>query len=221
MVLEGVVKVFYPRCSEPVRVLEGVNWTVRAGECVSIRGASGSGKSTLLHVAAGLDNPSIGEVFWGRHKLSHMSSSQRASWRGKHLGFVFQSFHLMEELTAWENVCLPMALVREDGRKRARELLEEVGLGHRLNHRPGELSGGEQQRVAIARALIRDPKVIFADEPTGNLDRTQGERLVKLLLDLTRSRGKALVMATHDPVVAELADRKMVLRDGILKSNEV
>ncbi|MEX2178452.1 MAG: ABC transporter ATP-binding protein [Gemmatimonadaceae bacterium] len=199
-------------------VLRGVTFDVRRGEFVAITGASGSGKSTLMNVLGLLDQPDAGTYLLDGADVSRADDDARSALRSRHLGFVFQQFHLMERSTALENVMLPLLYVADDpadGEARAHAALNAVGLGHRLTHRPGELSGGEQQRVAIARALINDPSLLLADEPTGNLDERNGAELLALLRSLA-SAGRTIVMVTHDAGVAARADRVLVMRDGQL-----
>lgn len=207
-----------------IPVLRGVTLSVRPGETVSIMGASGSGKSTLLHLLGGLDQPTAGEVFFEGTNLRAISNAKRTELRATAIGFVFQSYHLLHELDIVENVMLPAmsrptALMRrEQVRKRALELLDRVGMSHRAKHRPLELSGGEQQRVALARALINEPRLLLADEPTGNLDSRTGDTVLEHLFSLTRDRKHTLVMVTHNETVAKLCQRQIVLCDGILQS---
>ena len=209
-----------------LHVLRGVSLTVQPGEFVVILGASGSGKSTLLHLLGLLDLPSSGQVCIGGCDVAGLSGPQRDRLRRNYMGFVFQFYHLLPELTVLQNVLLPVqtelgvgAWLAQRGRwhERAVELLKQVGLGERLNHRPRELSGGEQQRVAIARALINQPRLLLADEPTGNLDSKTGAQIVRLLRDLNKQTGQTVVMVTHDQALAELADRVLHLRDGKLQ----
>jgi len=204
---------------KPLEVLKGVSLEVHDGESVSIMGASGSGKSTLLHVLGGLDNPVSGTVYFRNQSVYEMNSIQRARFRAQNVGFVFQSYHLLPELDILENVCLPaMALPgRKDVKAQAVKLLEEVGLGERIDHRPQELSGGEQQRAALARALINEPDIIFADEPTGNLDSKTGDKVLHYLFQLIRSRGHTLVLVTHNKAVADRCERRLLLEDGQLR----
>ena len=207
-----------------VDILKGIDFTVPQGQFVAVMGASGSGKSTLLGLLAGLDTPSLGNVFLNSTAISYLPEDQLAQVRGKTIGFVFQSYQLIPTLTALENVLLPFELnsdSRESGLVRARDLLVSVGLGDRMDHYPVQLSGGEQQRVALARAFILRPPIVLADEPTGNLDTTNGAHVLELLLNLNRSEGTTLVLVTHDPVLAGYADRRIVLRDGLVIADEM
>ena len=203
-----------------VHVLRGADITVRGGESVAVVGHSGSGKSTLLHVLGGLDRPDEGRVSVEGRDLFAMSGRARTRLRALEIGFVFQSFHLLPEMDVAENVLLPSMAVGESrraARSRAMELLEAVGLAHRATHTPLELSGGEQQRVAIARALMNRPRLILADEPTGNLDGTTGAQVLDLLFSLAASPGRALVMVTHSPQVAARCGRTLMLEEGRLR----
>jgi len=198
-------------------ILDDVDLSVGAGESVAIVGASGAGKSTLLALLAGLDEPSAGEVWLDGRELTRLDEDGRAAVRAEHVGFVFQSFHLVPSLTALENVMLPLELAgRKDAREAAREVLAKVGLGGRLGHYPRQLSGGEQQRVAIARAFVTGPSVLFADEPTGNLDTATGERVSRLLFDLNQASGTTLVLVTHDRELAARCDRVIEIDAGRL-----
>ncbi len=202
-------------------VLEGVDLEIADGEVVAVLGPSGSGKTTLLGLLAGLDRPSEGEVALDGVALEPLDEDARASLRAERVGFVFQSFQLVPTLTALENVLVPLELLAPERRpappeaeRRARELLERVGLGDRIDHYPAQLSGGEQQRVGVARAFANDPRVLFADEPTGNLDRATGHEVVELLLALNRERGTTLVVVTHDEELARRAGRIVHLAAG-------
>jgi putative ABC transport system ATP-binding protein len=198
-------------------ILNDVDLTVGEGETVAIVGASGAGKSTLLALLAGLDEPTKGAVWLEGIELSALDEDGRAAERAKHVGFVFQSFHLIPSLTALENVMLPLELAgRADARAAAREVLTQVGLAERLGHYPRQLSGGEQQRVAIARAFVTRPAVLFADEPTGNLDTTTGARVIELLFELNQATGTTLVLVTHDREIAERCDRVIKMDAGRL-----
>jgi putative ABC transport system ATP-binding protein len=208
--------------SRTVDILKGIDITVPSGQFVAIMGASGSGKSTLLGLLAGLDAPTSGEVLLDGVEISRLNEDQLAEIRGRKLGFVFQSYQLIPTLTALEIVLLPHELnARGDGKPHARALLTLVGLGERILHYPVQLSGGEQQRVALARAFMLDPPIVLADEPTGNLDSVNGQHVLDLLLSRNRDAGTTLVLVTHDPVVAALAHRRIVLRDGAVVSDEV
>ena len=203
-----------------VKVLHGVSLTIARGETVSIMGASGAGKSTLLHILGGLDQPDSGDVFFENASLRKMSPARRAAFRAARCGFIFQSYHLLPELDVLQNALLPSMAVKRAGgdmKDRARGLLEQLGLGARLDHRPAELSGGEQQRVAIARALINSPDLILADEPTGNLDSHTGENILNSLFNLAQADGRTLIMVTHNEDVARRCQRQMVLKDGTLE----
>src|SRR4051812_40886527 len=199
-----------------LEVLRGVNVELHRGEFLALRGASGAGKSTLLHLLGGLDTPNQGEIWLAGRNLAGLSSRELARLRNEEIGFIFQAYYLLPELDALENVCLPARMARTDAGEaeaRGRQLLERVGLKDRLEHKPYELSGGEQQRVAIARALINNPQVILADEPTGNLDSHTGEEIINLLCDLRSEKMTTLVMATHDEKLAARAPRLINLLD--------
>ena len=200
-------------------ILDDVSFSIAAGETVAIAGASGAGKSTLLALLAGLDEPSAGSAWLAGIELSALDEDGRAEARAKHVGFVFQSFHLIPSLTAIENVMLPLELAgKSDARGTARAVLQQVGLGPRLGHYPRQLSGGEQQRVAIARAFVTRPAVLFADEPTGNLDTTTGHRVIELLFDLNAANGTTLVLVTHDREIAARCNRVIELDAGRMVS---
>jgi len=210
-----------PSGDRELTILDSVDLAVAPGEFVAILGPSGSGKSTLLGLAAGLDRPTEGEVRIGGRAIQALSEDELARLRRGRIGFVFQSFQLLPNLTALENVLLPLELAgRADPIARARALLAEVGLAEREHHYPVQLSGGEQQRVALARAFAPEPALLFADEPTGNLDGATGERVLATLAGLRRSTGATLVLVTHDPAVAALADRRVHLRDGRIERIE-
>jgi putative ABC transport system ATP-binding protein len=207
-----------------VDILKGLDFSVPRGEFVAIMGASGSGKSTLLGLLAGLDTPSSGNVYLNGTAISYLPEDKLAQVRGKTVGFVFQSYQLIPTLTALENVLLPHELnadSKSDGLPRARQLLASVGLADRMDHYPVQLSGGEQQRVALARAFVLRPPIVLADEPTGNLDTTNGAHVLELLLNLNRAEGTTLVLVTHDAMLAAYASRRIVLRDGLIISDEV
>lgn len=203
-----------------IHVLRGVDLTVAAGESVAIVGESGTGKSTLLHLLGGLDRPDGGVVRVGGIDIYGLSDRERTALRGKDIGFVFQFHHLLGDFDALENVMMPMLVTggsRSAARERATEILKRVGLSRRLDHRPGELSGGEQQRVAVARALAARPSVVLADEPTGNLDPATAEEVHQLLRDVQKEEGAALIVATHNFALAGLLDRTLRMEGGLLK----
>ena len=206
-----------------LEVLRGVDLTVSRGEFLALRGASGAGKSTLLYLIGGLDSPNAGEIFFKGQNLANFSESELTQFRSRRAGFIFQAYHLLPELTALENVCLPARVARisagQTGR-RGRELLVRVGLKDRTDHKPSELSGGEQQRVAIARALINEPELLLADEPTGNLDSKTGGEIIELLKNLCAEKQMTLVIATHDEKVAARAERTIQLVDGQVQSQQ-
>src|SRR6478736_4683586 len=198
-------------------VLRGVSLEVTRGEFVALRGASGAGKSTLLHLFGGLDSPNAGEIWFAGKNLAQASDSELTKLRNGKVGFIFQAYHLLPELDALENVCVPARLARvpaDVAAKRGQELLQRVGLGARLDHKPYELSGGEQQRVAIARGLMNEPELILADEPTGNLDSHTGHEIVDLLVSLRAEKNTTLIIATHDASVAARAPKVIQLVDG-------
>lgn len=203
-------------------ILQGLNLQVASGERIAIIGSSGSGKSTLLALLAGLDSPSSGKVHISGTEISSLDEDGRAALRGRSMGFVFQSFQLMPALTALENVMLPLQLAgRKDAKERALLALERVGLSQRIGHYPRQMSGGEQQRVAIARAFAPQPAILFADEPTGNLDEHTGERIIELLFGLNAEAGTTLVLVTHDMTLAHRCQRVLRLHDGQLQQEEL
>ncbi len=203
--------------SRRVEILKGITLAIPDGQFVAIVGSSGSGKSTLLGLLAGLDSPTSGEIWLDGVGIHNLAESELARVRGRKIGFVFQSYQLISTLTALENVLLPYELnVEGSGLDRARQMLREVGLGERMEHYPVQLSGGEQQRVALARAFVADPPIVMADEPTGNLDSTNGRLVLDLLLERNRKAGTTLVLVTHDVEVAAQADRKITIRDGVI-----
>ena len=202
-----------------IRVLHGVSLEIGQGEFLSLQGASGTGKSTLLHLLGGLDNPTSGQVSSNGQLLSTMSSRSLAKWRNTKVGFVFQGYHLLPEFDALENVLIPSRIAHVKNLKsleRAQLLLKRVGLGNRMHHLPAELSGGEQQRVALARSLINNPKILLADEPTGNLDSKTGNDVLDLLCDLQAETGLTMIIATHDSKVANRAHDTIKLVDGLI-----
>jgi putative ABC transport system ATP-binding protein len=207
--------------SRTVEILKGIDLIVPRGQFLAIMGASGSGKSTLLGLLAGLDAPTEGEVLVDGTEISRLPEDELAQVRGRKIGFVFQSYQLIPTLTALENVLLPYELnANGDGKKRAAALLEAVGLADRLNHYPVQLSGGEQQRVALARAFVVEPPIVLADEPTGNLDTTNGQHVLDLLTERQREVSTTLILVTHDKQIADRADRRIFLRDGRIVSDE-
>jgi putative ABC transport system ATP-binding protein len=210
-----------PSGGKILEILDSIDLEVGSGEFLAIVGPSGSGKSTLLALMAGLDRPSAGEVWLNGERIDHLSEDRLAILRRHSVGFVFQSFQLLGNFTARENIMLPMELLaRTDARSRAEELLAAVGLGERGHHYPSQLSGGEQQRVALARAFAPQPTLLLADEPTGNLDGATGRMVLDLLVSLRADEGATLVLVTHDPAVAALADRRIHLRDGRIAHEE-
>ncbi len=200
-------------------VLRGIDVTVMPGEIVTIVGASGSGKSTLLHILGGLDAPTAGDVWWGEENVGNMTDEVRSRLRGKEIGFVFQFHHLLPEFSALENVMIPLLIQKRPMREataRAKELLGSVGLIERSEHKPSELSGGEQQRVAVARALANHPRIVLADEPSGNLDSVSSENLLALITELNRTEGYTFVIVTHNESFAGRSGRRLLMRDGLL-----
>lgn len=206
--------------TDDLSILQGIELEIKQGDSVAIIGASGSGKSTLLGIMAGLDNASSGECWLLGHALHQMDEDQRAEVRSQGVGFVFQNFQLLPGLTALENVSLPIEITgllsQSQAQEKAKQWLDKVGLGKRMHHYPKQLSGGEQQRVAIARAFAAEPKVLFADEPTGNLDSHTGEQIIKILFDLNKSENTTLVLVTHDNHLAESCERTLTMLDGQL-----
>ena len=206
-----------------LRVLRGVNLVIQPAERLAIIGASGSGKTTLLQIMGGLDEATSGEVFVHGEPMHGTSEAAKGALRNRYIGFVYQFHHLLPEFTAEENVAMPL-LIRREGRlealDKARALLDRVGLGERLTHKPGELSGGERQRAAVARALITRPQLVLADEPTGNLDAGNGEHVLGLMLELNQELHTSLVIVTHDHGIAERMDRVLVLEDGVLRDSD-
>ncbi len=216
----GVSKTYLDAHKE-VPVLNSVDLTVLAGECIAIQGASGSGKSTLLHCLGGLDALTAGEVFWRGTAIQSLSENQRSEMRNRHLGFVYQFHHLLNEFTAQENVAIPLLIRAEvsasSAMSAAKKILTRVGLSARLNHKPGELSGGERQRVALARALVTEPACVLADEPTGNLDKKTAEAVLSLILELNAESNTSFVIVTHDNAIAQSLGRILRMQDGFLQ----
>lgn len=202
-----------------IEVIQDLSIKVHTGEFVSIVGASGSGKSTLLHILGGLDLPSKGQVWLNGQRFDHLGEAERGYLRNQHLGFVYQFHHLLPEFTALENVAMPLMLRADANYKtvkaQAEKLLDRVGLSHRMSHKPGELSGGERQRVALARALVTQPKLMMADEPTGNLDRKTAQQIFVLLKELQQELQMAMLIVTHDEQLAQAADRMLLMQDGV------
>ena len=201
----------------PVEVLKGVDITINSGEIVSIVGPSGSGKSTLLHILGTLDKPDRGEVFLKNDNISRLQGNRLANFRNKHIGFVFQFHHLLPEFSALENVCIPGWLTsrnKNEVKQKAERLLKILGLSHRLENKPNQLSGGEQQRLAVARALINKPDIVFADEPTGNLDTVNAKELHQLFFDLRKEFNQTFLIVTHNEELAQLSDRTLTMKDG-------
>jgi len=197
-----------------INILKGVNIKVQKGEFIAIMGPSGSGKSTLLNIMGLLDVPTSGTYIYNNKNVTSFNSNQLANIRNKDAGFIFQSFNLLPKMTALDNVVLPSVLGDAENIEKGRALLEQLGLKDRLTHLPNELSGGQKQRVAIARAMINSPSIIFADEPTGNLDSKSGEEVLKIILKLNKQQGKTIVMVTHDDNISNLADRTIFIKDG-------
>jgi lipoprotein-releasing system ATP-binding protein len=207
----------FPMGGQTLTVLKGVNLQIQRGELIAIVGASGAGKSTLLHIIGTLDRPTTGTVHFDGQDMFRMSEGEQADFRNRRIGFVFQFHHLLPEFTALENACMPALIQRrhpEDIEPEAIALLQEVGLGARLHHKPGELSGGEQQRVAVARALLQKPDLVLADEPTGNLDTHTGESLFAMMRELNKARGTTFVIVTHNDKLSAQADRIVHMQDG-------
>ena len=218
---ESLVKTFSLE-ERTIEVLKGLSFEIKAEERVAIVGSSGAGKSTLLHLLGALDLPTAGEIYFREEMLSNKTPDELARFRNQHLGFIFQFHHLLRELSALENVMMPALIARtpyRQARKRARDLLKRVGLGHRLAHRPSELSGGEQQRVSLARALMNRPPLLLADEPTGNLDEATSAEIHSLLHDINREEGTALVIVTHSMALADSMPRRIEIVNGLISTD--
>jgi lipoprotein-releasing system ATP-binding protein len=214
------VKKSYTLGKRSIDVLRGIDLEVRRGEFLAVQGASGAGKSTLLHLLGGLDAPDAGEIWFDQQNLARLPANLLAQFRNRKVGFIFQAYHVLPELDALENVCLPSRMARlsaAEAVSRGQKLLDRVGLAQRMDHKPYELSGGEQQRVAVARALINEPDLLLADEPTGNLDSHTGQEIIDLLCGIREERRTTLVVATHDAKVAARAPRIVELVDGLIK----
>ncbi|MBX2995186.1 MAG: ABC transporter ATP-binding protein [Bdellovibrionaceae bacterium] len=212
------IKKTYQQGSEKIQVLKGVNFNVREGEVVAILGQSGSGKTTLLSLLAGLDLPGSGEIRMDGQIFSQMLEDEKTIFRGKKIGIVFQSYHLVPHLTALENVMLPLDILGEaDPAEKAKALLEQVGLGHRSTHFPSQLSGGECQRTALARALVTKPALLLADEPSGHLDSETGQKVMDLFFDVVRKNKTTTILVTHDAALAKRCDRQLVLKAGVMQ----
>lgn len=214
--LRNVIKTYHVG-SSPIKALNGVDLTLNSGDICCIVGRSGSGKSTLLNLLAGLEQPTSGEIIIARMHIERMTQSELIVFRQKKVGFIFQSFNLMPYYTALENVALPLSFRGVNKAKRnkiARDMLKAVGLGTHMNHKPMQMSGGQQQRVGIARALVSDPEIVFADEPTGNLDSKTSDEVMHLITDIARERGKTLIMVTHDANMAAFTDKAVHILDG-------
>jgi putative ABC transport system ATP-binding protein len=220
---ENIIKK-YRMGSHIVSVLNNINLKIYPGEILTILGTSGSGKTTFLNLAAGLERPTKGNIFINGHNLNKISEKKMAAFRRRYIGFVFQLYNLIPSLTALENAVLPLVfegVPTREREKRGRELLKQMGLGNRLQHKPNELSGGQRQRVSIARAMINNPRIIFADEPTGNLDSKTTEEILKLLTSTIREKGQTLLMVTHDIEVAGYGDRTVEMVDGNIISSSI
>ncbi|CAN5578190.1 ABC transporter ATP-binding protein [soil metagenome] len=214
IIADGIKKSY-----QDLQVLKGIHLEIKTGEIVSIVGASGAGKSTLLHILGTLDRSDSGRITIGGEETTKMNSRRLAAFRNKNIGFVFQQHHLLPEFTALENICMPALIAgtsKAEAEKKALQLLELMNLSDRVLHRPAELSGGEQQRIAVARALVNDPKVVFADEPSGNLDSESAQSLHQLFFDLRKRLNHTFVIVTHNTQLADMADRKLTMKDGVI-----
>lgn len=222
LVVKDLAKTYHDGEND-TQVLVDVSFSVSAGQQVAVLGSSGSGKSTLLHLLGGLDTPSRGDIWFKGKNLREMSHSQLANLRNQEMGFIYQFHHLLAEFSALENVAMPLLIggkSSSDAKAQAQELLEQVGLSHRLSHQPAALSGGERQRVAIARALVTKPSLVLADEPTGNLDHKTGESVYQLLTELSQQQGTTFIVVTHDRTLAARMDRTLSIQDGRLTDSE-
>ncbi|MHB8131009.1 MAG: ABC transporter ATP-binding protein [Mobilitalea sp.] len=214
------VKKTYIMGKEQVQALKGIDLKIEKGEFVALLGKSGSGKSTLLNMLAGLERPSDGEIYINREPLHKLNETKITNIRKKHVGFIFQSYNLLPTRSAIENVCLPLTFNRFNERERLRrgkDMLESVGLGDRLYHKPSQMSGGQQQRVSIARAFINNPEIVFADEPTGNLDTVTTKEVMKIMLDMIKTHHQTFIMVTHDEETSQYADRIVYIKDGLIE----
>ncbi|MEO2265991.1 lipoprotein-releasing ABC transporter ATP-binding protein LolD [Pseudoalteromonas sp. YIC-656] len=219
---QDLVKV-YQDAAEQVEVLKGVQLDVQKGESIAVVGSSGSGKSTLLHILGTLDKPTSGQVLICSQDVAKLDRKQQAAFRNKHLGFIYQFHHLLMEFTALENVAMPLLIAGVDAKtaqQKAKEMLDKVGLSHRASHKPAKLSGGERQRVAIARAVVAEPDLVLADEPTGNLDKANAQRIYGLLMALQNDLGTSFIVVTHDLELASKLTRTVVLDEGVLQASE-
>lgn len=214
------LKKYYKIGNEVIKALDGINLEIEKGEFVALLGTSGSGKSTLLNMMAGLEKPSKGDIYYGKIHLNKLSERDITKFRNLNIGFVFQSYNLLPYLSAWENVALPLSfkgISAEERKEEAYKILKKVGLADRMNNKPNELSGGQQQRVSIARAFVGSPKIIFADEPTGNLDTRTSFEVMDLIKDIITTNKQTFIMVTHDDEMTEFADRTLFMRDGKIK----
>lgn len=211
------LKKYYKVGNNIIKALDGIDLDIEKGEFIALLGTSGSGKSTLLNMLAGLERPTKGSIEYGKITLNELKETEITKFRNLNIGFVFQSYNLLPYLSAWENVSLPLTfkgLSKDERKKEAYKILNQVGLGNRMNNKPNELSGGQQQRVSIARAFVGTPKIIFADEPTGNLDTKTSFEVMKLIKDMTKKNNQTFIMVTHDEEMTEFADRTLFMRDG-------
>ena len=213
------IKKSFKISNREIEILKGISMNVKKGEFLAIMGSSGSGKSTLLSIIAGLDKPTQGSVILDKKEISSFTEDGLAKIRNEKIGFVFQSFYLIPSLTAYENVLFPLEISkqRKSNEKKAKEIMKKVGLSHRENNFPNQLSGGEKQRVAISRALINNPQIIYADEPTGNLDSKNGKEILNILLNLKKEFNTTLIVVTHEKALANLADRVLIMKDGLIE----